>query len=246
MISDAKDTFAGVIDGNGKVEVAGGTERLTGDSTYTGGTTIEKPGKLIIGDGGTKGSVQGKIENDGALVYDRSDKFRINEISGDGSLEIRGGGSAAIDTKQDYTIETTVTEDNTLIIEGDGDISNSSGITNDGTVDISGSNADEIHTKHIAGGETGRFDIGDKTIVIIDGNGGMSIDKGKQIISGDNTYTGDTKIAADGELQLGNDEHAGHITSDVINSGILSGDGSMKIPAHVWIPPVMQVGIWII
>ncbi|MFD1792690.1 autotransporter outer membrane beta-barrel domain-containing protein [Ochrobactrum teleogrylli] len=240
VIADAKnDTFAGVIEGNGKVEVAGGTQRFTGDNTYTGGTQVDKPGTLIIGDGGTKGSVKGEIDNAGALVYDRSDKFVINPIKGDGSVEIRGGGSAAIDGKQEFTGETTVAENNTLVIEGNGDISNSSGITNNGTVDISGINADDIHTKHIAGKDTGKFDIGGKTIVITDGNGsefagvidgtgGLSIDKGKQIISGDNTYTGDTKIASAGELQLGNDERAGSITSNVINDGILSGNGSMN------------------
>ncbi|MEL4073498.1 autotransporter-associated beta strand repeat-containing protein, partial [Ochrobactrum sp. GPK 3] len=63
IIKDAKDktdpnkedVYAGVIEGNGRVEIAGGKQRFTGENTYTGGTRIDESGTLIIGDGGTKG-----------------------------------------------------------------------------------------------------------------------------------------------------------------------------------------------
>ena len=45
---------------------------LTGDNTYTGGTTISA-GTLQLGNGGTTGSVAGNIVDNGALAFNRSD-----------------------------------------------------------------------------------------------------------------------------------------------------------------------------
>ncbi len=58
----------------GNVEFDGsGTTILTGDSTYTGLTTICACTTLQLGDGGTTGSIVGNVVNDGALAFKRSD-----------------------------------------------------------------------------------------------------------------------------------------------------------------------------
>jgi fibronectin-binding autotransporter adhesin len=64
-----------------------GQEILTGDNTYTGGTTIGNGTDLLIGDQGTTGSIVGDVTNNGYLLFDRSDAITYNGVvSGSGGL----------------------------------------------------------------------------------------------------------------------------------------------------------------
>ena len=91
----ADNTIAGVIanaDGasaNSTVSIVKdgvGKWILSGANTYTGGTTISN-GIFQIGAGGTTGSVQGAIANNGSLIFNRSDATTVtNAISGSGSV----------------------------------------------------------------------------------------------------------------------------------------------------------------
>ena len=77
--ANANSTVSIVKDGVGKWI-------LSGANTYTGGTTISN-GILQIGAGGTTGSVQGAIANNGSLIFNRSDATTVtNAISGSGSV----------------------------------------------------------------------------------------------------------------------------------------------------------------
>ena len=249
IISDARDKadstkediYRGTIDGDGGIKLAGGQQRLTGTNTYTGGTSIDRDATLIIGDGGTNGSVQNGIEVTGTLIYDRSDRFTVNELTGDGALQLKGGGIAVIDKKQNLGGEYIIDEGNTLALEGDGDISTGTGVTANGKLDITGGGNDQVRIGHLRGGDKGLVDLGFKTLVITDGDGsefagsgingmgGLTIEKGKQLLAGNNTYTGDTLIKTGAELQFGNDNSRyGSITSNVVNEGIVSGSGSMR------------------
>ncbi|HTQ39758.1 MAG TPA: autotransporter-associated beta strand repeat-containing protein [Pirellulales bacterium] len=70
-----------------------GTLKLTGNSSYTGNTTISN-GTLQLGDNTTAGSVAGNIVNNGALVlYNTNPTFAVNgNISGStGTLTVTGG-----------------------------------------------------------------------------------------------------------------------------------------------------------
>ena len=61
-------TFSGVISGTGALVQAGsGTLILTGNNTYTGGTTIST-GTLQIGNGGTTGNIVGDVTDNGTLI----------------------------------------------------------------------------------------------------------------------------------------------------------------------------------
>tara|TARA_R110002124_G_scaffold276986_2_gene448036 strand:+ start:5491 stop:17406 length:11916 start_codon:yes stop_codon:yes gene_type:complete len=69
-----------------------GTLILTGDNTYTGGTSIDT-GRLQIGAGGTTGSILGAVTlaNGGTLTFARSDNHVFNNaVSGTGSVNING------------------------------------------------------------------------------------------------------------------------------------------------------------
>lgn len=231
--------FSGNITGTGGLEVTGGTQRLTGDNDYTGGTTIGDKGTLIIGDGDQSGRVLGTITVDGTLIYDLKGKFDLNPIIGDGDVAFEGGGTISINTDQKFDGEFDISADTTIELTGQGDVSDADGLNVNGKLDISGSDFDHIDIGYLHGEDTGQVELGDKNLVITDGDGGdfaggingaggVEIKQGKQILSGDNTYTGDTKIGVNGELQLGNENHRGTLTSDVINEGILSGDGDVQ------------------
>jgi len=237
IIANGKDAFAGVIEGDGGLTVSGGHQTLTGDNTYKGGTLIGDDGTLEIGDGGTSGSVADPIENRGVLIYNLSGEYRINQISGDGALVQTGGGTGLIDTKQNYTSRTIIDAGNMLKLVGDGDISASSGVTADGTFDISGINADATSVKGLSGGPDGRVHLGAKGLTItaaqnddfqgiIDGSGGLAVTGGRQILSGDNDYTGGTRIARSAALQLGHGGTAGSVKGGIAVDGLLAFDRS--------------------
>ncbi|MBB2969803.1 autotransporter-associated beta strand repeat-containing protein [Mesorhizobium sp. RMAD-H1] len=233
IIANGKDAFAGIIEGDGGLTINGGHQTLTGDNTYKGGTLIGDDGTLEIGDGGTSGSVGDPIENRGVLIYNLSGEYRINQITGDGALVQTGGGTGLIDSKQGYTSRTIIDAGNALKLVGDGDISASSGVTANGAFDISGLNADMTSIKGLSGGPDGRVHLGAKDLAItaaenddfqgiIDGTGGLSVTGGRQILSGDNEYTGGTYIARGAALQLGNGGTSGSVRGGITIDGLLA------------------------
>ena len=54
-----------------------GTLILTGNNSYTGGTSIASGSTLQIGAGGTSGSIIGDVANAGALVFNRSNTIGV-------------------------------------------------------------------------------------------------------------------------------------------------------------------------
>jgi fibronectin-binding autotransporter adhesin len=102
-------TIRSVISGASTLEKSDlGTLVLTGENTYTGGTTISA-GTLRIGDGGTSGSISGNVANNGALVFNRSDTVVFNGvISGTGSLVQAGNGTTVLTGANTYTGGTSV------------------------------------------------------------------------------------------------------------------------------------------
>ena len=111
-------TFAGQISGAGAVYQLGtGTTVLTGDSTFTGGTAIAA-GSLQLGNGGTTGSVQGNIQNQGTLIFDRADTYTFaNVVSGAGNVVQGGSGTTVLTGANTYTGDTTVAA-GTLSVDG--------------------------------------------------------------------------------------------------------------------------------
>lgn len=97
------------VNGNGQLTKTGaGSLTLTLDNTYTGGTTIEQ-GTLQLGNGGTIGSVQGDIVDNGILDINRADTLAVtSNISGEGQVYQTGLGTTVLQGSNSYSGATLV------------------------------------------------------------------------------------------------------------------------------------------
>ncbi|NID14716.1 autotransporter-associated beta strand repeat-containing protein [Luteibacter yeojuensis] len=120
-------TLTSGIGGAGSLtKIDGGALVLAADNAYTGGTTIGA-GVLQLGNGGTTGSIQGEVENDGTLVFDRSNTLAMSGfILGTGVLEQQGTGTTVLSADNTYS-GTTAVRAGSLIVNGDQ--SSATGIT---------------------------------------------------------------------------------------------------------------------
>ncbi|WP_242116249.1 autotransporter domain-containing protein [Sphingomonas lacusdianchii] len=94
--ADTTTIYAGtIVDGSNTTSLAKvgtGTLILSGNNSYSGGTTVDA-GTLQIGNGGAIGWVDGTIATNAALVFNRSDAVTFaNTISGAGTFTQAGAG----------------------------------------------------------------------------------------------------------------------------------------------------------
>jgi autotransporter-associated beta strand protein len=182
-------TYAGVISGTGSLTKSGaGALTLSGDSTYTGGTTISA-GTLQIGNAGTTGSVTGDIVNNAALTFNRSNALTYaGVISGTGTVTQSGAGTLTLSGANTYTGTTTISA-GTLALSGSGSVASSSQVNVSaaaGTFDISGTSSgaavttlNGVANSHVTlGGQTLTISNGSTTYAgIIQGTGGADADR---------------------------------------------------------------------
>ncbi|MDQ8728877.1 autotransporter-associated beta strand repeat-containing protein [Bradyrhizobium sp. LHD-71] len=112
--TDADLTVSGVVSdllpfaGGAPIKTGSGTLTLTGNNTYTSGTTISA-GTLQIGNGGTSGSIVGDVVNNGVLTFNRSDDLSYGgAISGTGALTKLGAGTLTLTGASTYSGDTTI------------------------------------------------------------------------------------------------------------------------------------------
>jgi autotransporter-associated beta strand protein len=178
---------------------------LTGPTQYLGAATVSAGATLQIGNGGTTGSVNGTITDNGSLIYNRSDDSSINSvpISGTGSLTKLGAGTLTVLVNNNYTGGTTISA-GTLQIGNGGSIGSMIGnIVNNAALVLNRSDTSLVVFGNISG--TGTL---------------TKLTAGTAFLYGANTFTGGTTISA-GTLQVGNASTTGSITGDILNNGAL-------------------------
>ena len=172
-------TFDGTITGAGAFAKRGnGTLTLTGNNTYTGGTTISA-GTLA----GNSDSLQGNIANTAALVFNQSANGTYSGIlSGSGSLTKNGAATLTL-AGANANSGTTLVNSGTLATQGDERLGNSSALTvasgalfqlggNETLGSIAGAGAIDLQSNRLTAG-------GDNTSAAFSGNitGGGSLTK---------------------------------------------------------------------
>jgi len=118
---NASSTFSGVLEnGTSALQLTKsgtGVLTLTGNNTYSGGTTVSA-GTLQLGNGGTTGSVAGNVIDNGILAFNRSDSVTFNGvISGTGNVVKLGTGTLTLPNTNTYTGSTAINS-GSLIVDG--------------------------------------------------------------------------------------------------------------------------------
>ncbi len=226
-------TFAGAISGMGALVHAGsGITILTGENTYTGGTTVGA-GTLQIGNGGTSGSIVGNVIDNATLAFNSSDTVTFpGIISGTGSVVQAGAGATVLSGANTYGGGTTLAS-GTIVV------GNNSALGTGTLAMAAGTTLSFLNTANFTVGNPITIS-GDPffappanttqtlTGVISDGGAPGTLDMtgaGTLVLSAINTYTGPTNVDA-GTLQVNGSIATSSLTS-VNNGGTLAGAGTV-------------------
>ncbi len=183
-----------------------GTTVFSGDYAL-GADSIIEDGTLQVGAGDESGSIEGRVENDAVLAFNRADEYTVEaDVSGGGDLVQRGEGTLILDSEQDYTGETRV-ESGTLV--ADADLSAASARVLDG------------------GTLAGRGTLGDTTV-----EDGGRLDPGNSV--GSLTVDGDLLLSPDSRLDFalgapGEDEPDAGTSDRIEVTGDLTLDGVLDL-----------------
>lgn len=206
-------TLSGAVSGAGTLIKAGnGTLVLAGDTAPAVGTVIAA-GTLQVGDGGTRGTLAGKVANAGILRFLRSDTLNVaGDISGSGQVVQAGGGTLALTGTNTYSGGTLVS-DGILMVGGGGTSGSITGnVVNNATLAFN--RADNIAFGGVVSGSGTLVQAG----------------RGVLTLSAANTFTGGTRVEGAGTLAVSSDANLGGIASDInlVNGGTLLATASFE------------------
>ena len=161
----SRDLYVGLDGGDGTLTIgSGGAVAVAGDLVKDAAGTINLlgGGSLIIGLGGTTGSLSTELVNDGLLEFNRSTNYQHDYlISGTGSVVKNGTGILTFTQSNSYSGGTTILGGSILVASG-------ASISHDGASVVIGDATGAIGALSVTGGtvEAARIDIF---------NGGFSI-----------------------------------------------------------------------
>jgi autotransporter-associated beta strand protein len=248
-----------------------GTLVLNGANTYTGETTVNGGTLSVGDDRNLGAAANGVTLNGGTLrvtgsaysaatramtldsggavdIADAANAFAWDgAIAGNGSLEKRGAGTLVLDHANTYTGGTLVTQGTLRLGDSRAIGSGALALADGTTLDLAADGLALSNAVSVAGASTVNVNAsGAATLsgVLADGTSAGSLSKigaGELRLTGNNTYTGTTTIAA-GALRIGDGGTTGSVTGDIVNhgalildrsddvtyAGVLSGDGSFR------------------
>jgi autotransporter-associated beta strand protein len=143
-VPDASFLTNGTVGNRPLIKYGTGTLTIAGDASYTGGTTINR-GAVVLGTGGTSGSVLGNLafcgnasdpncdaSNNKALAFNRSNTYIFGgSVTGPGQVFQIGSGKTLLTNASTYSGPTFV---NSGILSVDGSITSSVFVNNSGTL----------------------------------------------------------------------------------------------------------------
>ncbi|MGN6769612.1 MAG: autotransporter domain-containing protein, partial [Rhizobiaceae bacterium] len=220
--------FAGNISGNGVVQQLGsGTTILTGSNSYSGGTTL-LGGVLSVSSDANLGAVTGVLTFNGGALQVTGTAF--NGTARTINWGANGGGFDIANASNIFTLiqplsgggPLTKSGAGTLVLTGDNTYTDGTTIAG-GVLQLGGGGTAGSITGDVTDNGILAFDRGDAVTFsgTVSGSGAVwQIGLGTTILTGDNTYTGDTTIM-EGALQLGNGGTTGSIVGDIVDNGTL-------------------------
>lgn len=225
--SDLNDTVNPVFDG--------GILQVSSAGTIASDFTISGNGGTIDGNG-LASTFDGVMSGSGSLTFTNS-----------GS-----GGGVTLTNTHSYTGATIIDARADLLLSGNGSIASSSGVANNGTLDISGT-ASGASIATLSG--TGTILLGTRTLTITDGvsdysgtisgSGGVTVAGGTQGLSGTNSYTGTTTVLPGATLVVSHGLGGGNLAliGDAVTPATLSVTDSIILanPISVAGDPVFNV-----
>ncbi|MDR3629501.1 MAG: autotransporter outer membrane beta-barrel domain-containing protein [Desulfocapsaceae bacterium] len=250
VLADKSGTFTSGWNGRDLTKSGDGTLILSANNTYSGTTTISG-GTLQVGNGGTSGTVAGNINNNGSLLFNRSDEITFSgTITGSGDLIQAGSGTLILSQQNTYSGKTRIAA-GTVRTDAENAFASSSEVAVDsGTLALNGNN--QI-ANHLTGGPGGEIQLDGATFTAnnaiagindslyagtISGSGGfVKTGNGSLTLSGPLTYSGDTCVNA-GSLILDGSNGGGQLNNNII--GTLGAAMSLINSATLtgWIDPL--------
>ena len=112
-------TFDGAISGSGRLQVQSGSLILTGNSSYTGATTIAAGATLQLGNGGGVGSITSDVANAGTFAFNGAGALVYGgAISGNGLIRQIGAGITSLTGDSSAFAGNTQVESGVLSVNG--------------------------------------------------------------------------------------------------------------------------------
>jgi fibronectin-binding autotransporter adhesin len=120
-LTNANDTFAGIVAGTGGIAVSGGTETLSGTNTYTGGTSVSGGARVIVAADAALGNASGGLTlNNGTLEATASFTTARNlSLVGNATFDTDPGVSLMQTGQISGNGHVTKDGDGTLVLAGD-------------------------------------------------------------------------------------------------------------------------------